>query len=96
MYAKYSQVTGQTAILSQHNDNAANYCCQTKNPQKKLKPYHHIRLDSEFKSDCKVWLQFLCDDKLHQIVSRPMIDTLGQAATSDEIRFYLDASGSKK
>ena len=23
-----------------------------------LKPYHHIKLDNEFKADCKIWLQF--------------------------------------
>ena len=36
----------------------------------KLKPHHHVRLDTEFKSDCQIWLEFLTG-QLAQVVSRP-------------------------
>ena len=37
----------------------------------KLKPYHHVKLDREFKEDCKMWEIFL-KDPLE--VNRPFID----------------------
>ena len=58
-----------------------------------LKPHHHIRLDKEFRYDCQVWLEFLQDDNMERVVSRPMIDLLGPVKTSEEIAFYSDASG---
>ena len=57
----------------------------------KLKPHHHIRLDAEFKNDCKIWLNFLNDDKLAKVVNRPMVD-LSQNLLADQIVFYSDAS----
>ena len=37
-----------------------------------LKKYYHVRLDSEFKSDCKIWLAFLDDhSQLNEIVKGP-------------------------
>ena len=36
----------------------------------KLKPYHHIRLDNEFKSDCKVWLDFLSPTNINAVSNR--------------------------
>ena len=32
----------------------------------KFKPYHHIKLDREFKSDCKIWLTFLQHEDLRK------------------------------
>ena len=84
MYAKYA------AICEKNNANHTNEV----NP-KQLKLYHHIRLDKEFKQDCKIWLSFLSDPKLKNVVHRPMID-LNQFATSDQIHFYTDASAAKK
>ena len=55
-----------------------------------LKPYHHIRLDSEFKGDCKMWLYFL-DQSSKTQMCRPFTDLFAfNAATV--IDFYSDAS----
>ena len=84
MYSRYA------AICEKNNANHTN----EENP-KQLKPYHHIRLDKEFKLNCKIWLSFLSYPKLKNVVHRPMID-LNQFATSDQIHFYMDASAAKK
>ena len=60
----------------------------------KLKAHHHVRLDGEFKADCKVWLEFLTDNDFRKIVNRPMID-LSLNRMSEEIRFYSDASAAE-
>ena len=39
---------------------------------KPLKQHHHIRLDQEFKFDCKVWETFLCSSSA-SVVNRPMV-----------------------
>ena len=57
----------------------------------KLKPYHHVYLDKEFKFDCQVWREFLQSRNLNSIVCRPMID-LNLAITAQELNFYTDAS----
>ena len=60
----------------------------------KIKPYHHIKIDQEFKSDCRVWVDFLDNKDLELVVSRPMLD-LRIFKTSEEISFYTDASAAK-
>ena len=57
---------------------------------KTLKPYHHIMLDREFKSDCRVWLSFLQHNEKTSI-SRPFID-LDDRINATTLRFYTDAS----
>ena len=57
----------------------------------KLKPFHHVRLDKEFKLDCTTWLQFLMDENLAQVILRLMID-INSTATSQQLRFWTDAS----
>ena len=57
----------------------------------KLKPYHHIRLGSEFKQDCQVWLQFL-QLNIKNSVSRPYIDVFTPAETANQIMFHSDAT----
>ena len=57
----------------------------------KLKQYHHVSLDAEFRSDCEIWLQFLQGD-LQKVVNRPMVDLLGTLSTSEQVGFYSDAS----
>ena len=85
MYAKYSKI-----VKLQGND-------RTVETSYIPKPHHHVRLDSEFKKDCQVWLKFLDQDsKLGQIVTRPMIDLLQPELTSEEIFFYSDVSRSEK
>ena len=57
---------------------------------KPLSHYHHIRLDSEFKSDCQVWITFLknCEKTL---LCRPFIDIYG-IDSANQTTFYSDAS----
>ena len=84
MYAKFAPLMGQS--LNGLKEKV----------KRKLKPFHHVRLDNEFKSDCKIWLEFLQGD-LSQVVSRPMVDILGKITTmSTDIDFYSDASASDK
>ena len=82
MYAKFSEVIN----LDGTPKNSYQY---------KLKQYHHVKLDQEFKLDCKVWLEFLDGGDMQMIVNRPMVDLLGQLETSEDIRFYSDASASE-
>ena len=56
----------------------------------KLKPYHHVKLDNEFKFDCLVWKQFL-ESELSQVVCRPMLD-LSEHVSAVELDFATDAS----
>ena len=78
MYSKY---TGVVNLEGSHNVN-----------EYKLRQHHHMRLDSEFKLDCKIWLEFLMTEELSSVVNRPMIDVLAPAITSTSIAFYSDAS----
>ena len=55
-----------------------------------LKTYHHVCLDSEFHSDCQVWLTFL-NDKFIKAVSKPYAD-LSQEEIATELEFFSDAS----
>ena len=61
----------------------------------KFKQYHHVRLDSEFRTNCKVWLDFLTHHEISKVVNRPMIDIYEQT-TACEISFYSDASANGK
>ena len=57
---------------------------------KKLKSYHHVKIDSEFKFDCDIWRVFLSNYK-ERAVCRPMID-MSKIIDSVELDFYSDAS----
>ena len=57
----------------------------------KYKQHYHVRLDTEFKLDCMVWINFLEGD-LWSVVNRPMVDVLGTLNTSRDIKFSSDAS----
>ena len=76
MYAKYSNCSNKPNQIE---------------TTARIKPYHHVRLDYEFKSDCKVWLSFLTDE-LPSTVCRPMID-LNETVVASEVGFSSDASG---
>ena len=80
MYVKYSLVVNINGSLA----NAYQF---------KLKQHHHVHLDKEFKLDCDIWIEFL-EEKLQNVVNRPMIDWLEPAETSEDILFYSDASAS--
>ena len=56
----------------------------------KLKSYHHVRLDLEFRSDCDTWLFFLKHYTLNALC-RPFVD-LNVFETSVTLNFYTDAS----
>ena len=55
----------------------------------KLKPHHHIRIDVEFRNDCRIWMTFLRNPVA---VSRPMTDFDDQTFTAEQLRFFTDAS----
>ena len=57
----------------------------------KLKQHHHIRLDNKFKSDCRIWIQFLASDEF-QVLNRPMVDLLQPEWNMQEVGFTSDAS----
>ena len=54
-----------------------------------LKPHHHVKLDQEFKNDCKVWLNFLGN---LSAVCRPFIDFKLNRFSADSLFFYTDSS----
>ena len=56
---------------------------------KKVKKYHHVRIDAEFRNDCKVWMTFL---QHPTAFARPMIDFEQNTFTAIELDFYTDAS----
>ena len=60
-----------------------------------LKSYHHVKLDKEFKADCRVWLAFL-DNDVNNIyrISRPFAD-LSKFTTANDIGFSSDAEAGK-
>ena len=60
----------------------------------KLKQYHHVRLDREFKFDCQVWMLFL-SHKLTKVVARPMVD-LSTTILATQLNFYSDASANPR
>ena len=61
------------------------------NKGRKLKEYHHVKIDQEFKNDCSVWFTFLMEDKAI-VLNRPLLD-LNRFETSRTLKFYSDASG---
>ena len=84
MYAKYSKIVHVKA-----NDDK-----EIMETRYQPKPYHHVKLDTEFKRDCQVWKTFLVDQELMTVVNRPMID-LAETIFASEISFYSDANGAK-
>ena len=58
-----------------------------------LKHYHHVKLDSEFKQDCRTWKYFLNHASTMQIC-RPFVD-LNDELIATELNFYTDSSKSE-
>ena len=88
MYAKYGNITDKkTYKTAKHNGIRKTF---------HLKLHHHIRLDAEFKADCKIWEKFLQPEEndLRMVVNRPMLD-IEMFQTSKQIKFYSDASAAK-
>ena len=56
---------------------------------KGLRSYHHVKVNQEFKEDCKVWIDFLTDGK--ETFCRPFID-LSVKIAAEQLDFSTDAS----
>ena len=59
----------------------------------KVKQYHNVRLDQEFKDDCKVWQAFLSKPEFRR-VCRPFVDW-DRFEMSEELNFTSDASAAE-
>ena len=59
-----------------------------------LKPHHHVRVDTELKSDCGTWLQFLQTNDMTNFC-RPFID-LNKMITATDIKLFSDSSANLK
>ena len=81
MYAKYSDIIKVKDVQKEGSVV----------PSMKLKGHHHVRLDREFKLDCRVWLEFLGTHSI-TVVSRPMVDLSEQPIPATELFYYSDAS----
>ena len=64
----------------------------SKGGSKRLKHFHHVSLDQEFRFDIQVWRTFLTDLKVS--VCRPVVD-LKVVMEANELRFYTDASANE-
>ena len=94
MYSKFSGIMNIKYLEGSHRES------ESIKEKFKLRQHHHVRLNKEFKFDCKVWLDFLrrktsCVNDISTVVCHPMIVVLGQFTTSQEICFYSDASAVK-
>ena len=55
----------------------------------KLKHFHHVKVDHEFRLDCGIWILFLQNQS---VVARPFIDQLKPELTSTNLNFFTDSS----
>ena len=62
-----------------------------KKQQKRLKAYHHVKIDREFKADCEAWLELLNSDGMAAVV-RSFVDFEERGKTSTELAFFSDVS----
>ena len=58
---------------------------------RKLKPYHHVNIDTEFKKDMQIWKIFLENAEL-SVLCRKFVDK-NRFVGSEHLSFYTDASG---
>ena len=61
----------------------------TTSTKRKLKPFHHVNLNREFKFDCEVWKTFLLNDS--RGICRPFVD-IDESVWADKLKFWTDAS----
>ena len=64
--------------------------------EKKLRPHHHLNLDSKFKSDCKVWKTFLSSEQLSKRIAHPFMDLWTECDSAETLMFYSDASANER
>ena len=60
---------------------------------RKLKKFHHVSLDDEFRNDCKTWLKFLTNHTGLGI-ARPYMD-MSITLIAEEIDYFSDASAAE-
>ena len=92
MYAKFSFASANKTLI--HYDEESKSIEGEKQPSVKgckLKPYHHVTLDKEFRFDCLVWEFFLANRQIHQNLCRPLADLEGDWG-AEVLDFYSDAS----
>ena len=90
MYAKFSKVVDLRSLGQHHANNAK---VSSVSREYKLRQHHHVRLDGEFKLYCKVWLEFLDNTNLYDIVNRKMVDLIEpENGITKRIYFTYDAS----
>ena len=59
----------------------------------KLKHYHHVKVDQEFKADCMMWLKFLdAQSYKKNVLMRPFIDLYSEGKDAQVLRFTSNAS----
>ena len=57
-----------------------------------LKQYHHVKIDREFKDDCRMWELFLTN--INAVVQ--LFIDLSEHVVADRINFYTDSSANGK
>ena len=85
MYAKFSSIMTPQLMETNEGTVANEWTAM----HHKLKQYHHVRLDREFKEDCHVWCQFLSTSS--GIGCCPFLD-LHALESADTLDFYSDAA----
>ena len=92
MYAKFTGIFNDDKFMKDLYAQATVNVIHTQE-RCKLKSYHHVRLDREFKDDCKVWIAFL--ETGTSSVCRPFID-LHTILQADDIGLFSDAAKGKR
>ena len=81
MYAKFSHILDK-------NGNRI--------PGTRIKQYHHIHLDTEFKADCRMWADFLLMQETgKKVLCRPFID-MEVTLHAETLQFFTDAAKGEK
>ena len=65
------------------------------NRDHKLRKFHHVSLDKEFKEDCEIWNKFLTMNDATSI-SRPFADIMDFDDSTLQIQFHSDATANGK
>ena len=89
MYAKFSCITAGKVTRDLEGDSSSAVTVQAK---RRLNPYHHISLDAEFRSDCRVWQNFL--ESGSTAVCRPFVD-LSEVVQAEDLFFFTDSSANQ-
>ena len=84
---KIQQLTGLLNFLCKAYYPARPFTRRIHSKGKGLKQDHHVRVDSEMRLDCQVWIKFLQDNNL---VTRPWVNVLAETYSAEELDFYSD------